>query len=310
MSSSVVSGGDILDRALAIARDAGDRERGLLCVIGPTASGKSDLALAIAERVGGEIVSSDSVQVYRYFDIGSGKPTLEEVARVPHHFIDALEPDETIDAAEWAKRAEVVIEDVRARGRVPIVCGGTFFWVRALVLGLVKAPAANAEIRARHRALVAELGATALHAELLRLDPVSAGRLHPNDVLRVSRALEVQELSGRPMSEWQAEHGFKERRFEATFLGLAHEPQELTERIAARVSRMIERGFIDETRDLLARGFGTSRAMGSVGYAEVRAHLEGVLPREELDAAIVRSTRVFARRQRTWLKNVDVSWLR
>lgn len=285
------------------------RSKELLCVVGPTASGKSDLALAAAERIGGEIVSADSVQIYRGFDIGSGKPTAEELARAPHHLVSTHEPEDAIDAARWARIAGDAIAEVRARGKVPIVCGGTFFWVRALVLGLAPAPPADEAIRARHRAIAAERGRAALHEELRRVDPSSADRLHPNDVVRVSRALEIFELSGRPMSAFHAEHGFKDRRYDAALLGLRHDPAVLTERIAARVDRWLAGGWIEEVEALLAAGHADARAMGSVGYAEVRAFLAGELPREELREAIVRSTRVFARRQRTWLNHADVEWL-
>jgi tRNA dimethylallyltransferase len=299
-----VSAGDPRERAIELAR--GER---LLCIVGPTASGKTDLALHTCEAVGGEIVSADSVQIYRGFDIGSGKATREEIARVPHHLVDTHDPLTPIDAAEWAKLAEAAIEDIRRRGKVPIVCGGTFFWVRALVLGLVEAPAADPDVRARHRAIIDEKGRAALHEALAQVDPASAKRLHPNDVVRVSRALEVYELSGRTMSDWQAAHGFKARRFDAAMIALEHDPAVLTERIGARVDRWLAHGWLDEVRGLLDAGYGEARAMGSVGYAEVRAHLEGQLPREELRDAIVRSTRVFARRQRTWLNHVDVEWL-
>ena len=291
-------------RAIELAR--GSR---LLCVVGPTASGKTELALDVCEAIGGEIVSADSVQIYRGFDMGSGKPTAAENARARHHLVDTHDPLAQVDAAAWAKLAEAAIEDIVARGKVPVVCGGTFFWVRALVLGLVEVPAADAAIRARHRAIVEERGRAALHAELARVDPVSAKRLHPNDAVRVSRALEVFELSGRTMSDWQAEHGFKARRFDAAMVGRKHEPAVLTERIAARVDRWLAQGWLDEVKGLVEAGYGESRAMGSVGYAEVRAHLEGKLPREELRDAVVRATRVYARRQRTWLNHMDVEWL-
>lgn len=298
------------DRQAAVAR-AIERARGgrLLCIVGPTASGKTDLALEVSEHIGGEVVSADSVQIYRGFDIGSGKATPEERARAPHHLIDTHDPLDPIDAAGWAKLAEQAIEDIRSRGKIPVVCGGTFFWVRALVLGLVEAPAADAAIRARHRAIVDEKGRTALHDELAKVDPASAKRLHPNDVVRVSRALEVYELSGKPMSEWQADHGFKARKYDAAMIGIEHDPAVLTERMRMRVRRWLTGGWIDEVRGLLAAGYGEARAMSSVGYAEVRAHLEGKLPLEELEDTIVRSTRVFARRQRTWLNHADVEWL-
>ncbi|HEY8076795.1 MAG TPA: tRNA (adenosine(37)-N6)-dimethylallyltransferase MiaA, partial [Labilithrix sp.] len=233
----------------------------------------------------------------------------EERTRAPHHVIDVVEPTELVDAASYASMAEKAIAEIRARGRVPILCGGTFFWVRALVLGLVDAPAGDASIRARHRTIVDERGRAALHAELARLDPRCAERLHPNDVVRVSRALEVLELSGRTMSEWQESHGFRERRHEAVFVGLGTTPEELGERIARRAEAWLAGGWIDEVRALLDRGFGETRAMGSVGYKEIRAHLAGEIPRESLHSAIVQSTRVFARRQRTWLKHADVEWL-
>jgi tRNA dimethylallyltransferase len=293
-------------RAVALADE--DRRR-LLAIVGPTASGKTDLAIGVCEKIGGEIVSADSVQIYRGFDLGSGKPSAAELARAPHHVIDVLDPLELVDAAAYARMAERAIADVRARGKVPVLCGGTFFWVRALVLGLMEAPPGDAAIRARHRAIVDEQGRGALHAELARVDPASAARLHPNDVVRVSRALEVLELSGKKMSDWHAEHGFRGTRLDAKLVGIAIEPAALGERIARRADAWLAGAWIDEVRALLAAGHRDARAMGSVGYAEIRAYLEGALPRDALRDAIVQSTRIFARRQRTWLKQADVEWL-
>lgn len=296
----------IEQRVVALAEENRDR---LVCIVGPTASGKTDLAIAVAGRIGGEIVSADSVQIYRGFDIGSGKPTAEERSRAPHHVIDVLDPTELVDAAAYARLAEDAIAGIRARGKVPILCGGTYFWVRALVLGLVEAPPGDPEIRARHRALVDDQGRTALHDELGRVDPESALRLHPNDVVRVSRALEIFELSGRKMSEWHAEHGFRQHRMDHVLVAPSTSSDELTERIAARVDKWLAGGWIAEVEQLLARGYGDARAMGSVGYAEVRAFVEGTLARSALRDAIVQSTRIFARRQRTWLKSANVEWL-
>ncbi len=293
-----------IDRVVALAR-----EPRLVCVVGPTASGKTDLAMAVAERVDGEIVSADSVQIYRGFDIGSGKVTAEERARVPHHLVDTHDPMDAIDAATFAELAEAAIVDIRARGKTPIVCGGTFFWVRALVHGLAPAPPADEAIRSRHRGLVASDGREALHAELAKVDPTSAKRLHPNDVVRVSRALEVFELSGKPMSAWQSEHGFRGKRHEAVLVGLDVAPEDLTARITKRVEGWLAGGWIEEVESLLAKGYAEARAMSSVGYAEVQQHLGGELPREALRDAIVQSTRVFVRRQRTWLRSADVKWL-
>ena len=295
---------DAFQRAIALAR-----EPKLLCIVGPTASGKTDLALEVCEAVSGEVISADSVQIYRGFDIGSGKPTAEELTRAPHRLLDAVDPMAPIDAASWARLAEQAIADVRARGKVPIVCGGTFFWVRALVLGLVEAPGGDVRIRERHRALAEAEGRAALHAELAKVDAVSAGRLHPNDLVRVSRALEVFELSGRMMSALHAEHGFRGRRHEATMIGLAHDTDQLTARIAARVERWLAAGWLAEVKGLIDAGFGDTRPMGSVGYAELRAHVRGELPEAALAATIVRATRTFAKRQRTWLQHANVEWL-
>ena len=293
-------------RATALATEKPER---LLCVVGPTASGKTELAIATCERIGGEIVSADSVQIYRGFDIGSGKPTAEERARAPHHLVDVLDPLETADAMTFAGLAEQAIADIRSRGKLPVLCGGTYFWVRALVIGLAKAPSADEAIRSRHRAIVEQRGPRSLHEELARVDPASAERLHPNDVLRVSRALEVHELSGRTMSEHHAEHGFRAHRMDAAMIGVGTTPEVLTERIKARASAWLERGWIEEVRDLVARGYGEARAMASVGYKEAHAHVTGTLPRETLRDAIVQSTRTFARKQRTWLRSAPVEWL-
>lgn len=294
--------------AKARARELARRDE-LLCIVGATASGKTDLAIDVCEAVGGEVVSADSVQIYRGFDIGSGKVTREELARAPHHLVDTHDPLDPIDAADWASLADRAIADIRARNKVPIVCGGTYFWVRALLLGLAPVPAADAAVRERHRIIVEAKGRAALHEELERVDPESAKRLHPNDIVRVGRALEVFELSGRTMSDWQNEHGFKTRRHAANVIALEHDAAALTTRITARVDKMLAGGWIEEVKNLLAAGYGEARPMRAVGYAEVRAFVDGALPRDELAGAIVRSTRVFARRQRTWLNHAEVEWL-
>ncbi|MGK3968216.1 tRNA (adenosine(37)-N6)-dimethylallyltransferase MiaA [Sorangium sp. So ce118] len=279
----------------------------LLVVVGPTASGKTELAIRLAERFDGEVVSADSVQIYRGFDLGSGKPTPSERARAPHHLVDVADPLQAIDAQRFAELAEAAVADIRGRGRVPIVCGGTFLWVKALVFGLSPAPAADAEVRARHRAIADAEGRAALHARLAEIDPESAARLAPNDLVRVSRALEVYERSGRTQSAWHAEHGFRERRHAARLLAVHRDRAELDRRIEARVAAWLEQGWVDEVRSLLARGYGDARAMGSVGYKQVREHLEGRLPAEELAPAIVRATRTFVRRQRTWLRDQAIA---
>jgi tRNA dimethylallyltransferase len=287
--------------------DLGDAE--IAVVVGPTASGKSDLALALAEARGGEIISCDSVQVYRHFDLGSSKPSLADRARVQHHLVDVVDPHQPIDAASFAVRAEEAIADLQQRGKLPIVCGGTFLWVRALLYGLAKAPPGDATVRARHAVWAETEGRSGLHSRLAAIDPESAARLSPNDFKRVSRALEVFEMSGRPLSAWQAEHGFRTPRFRAKLLGIRWSPQDLTLRIAQRTERALAAGWIDEVRRLIELGYRNTRAMGSVGYAQVLAFVEGRLPKEELAPTIDRATKVFARRQRTWLRDQPVTWL-
>jgi tRNA dimethylallyltransferase len=295
----------VVEEALRIARGSDE----LLAIVGPTASGKTALAVALAERLGGEVVSADSVQIYRAFDAGSGKPSATELSRAPHHLVSAIDPLDPMDAAAWAQLASRSIADIRARGRVPIVCGGTFLWIKALLFGLAGAPPASEEIRRRHRAVAERAGCAVLHSQLGDVDAESAARLHPNDFVRVSRALEVYELSGRPLSVWQREHAFASVRHRARLIAVACHGSELTERIRARVAGWLAHGWIEEVEGLLAGGYGAARAMGSVGYAQVRAMLEGTLEREDLAEAIVRSTRVFARRQRTWLSRADIGWL-
>jgi tRNA dimethylallyltransferase len=283
----------------------------LFVVVGPTASGKTELALELAEREKGEIIGADSVQVYRRFTIGTGKPTVSEQARVRHHLIDFLDPLDAIDAARFAELAERAILDIRARGREPILCGGTFLWVRALLFGLSLAPPADPEVRARHRALAEAEGRPALHAALERVDPKSAARLAPNDLVRVSRALEVFELTGTPQSSFHGEHGFRTPRPAASLVGVKREPAELDRRIEARVHAMLAAGWVDEVRALDEEGFGEARAMGSVGYKQIHEALRAGSPLDEpvLADSIRRATRVFARRQRTWLREEKVEWL-
>jgi tRNA dimethylallyltransferase len=280
----------------------------LLVVVGPTATGKTELGIRLAQLFGGEIIGADSVQIYRGYDIGSGKPTAEEQARAVHHLVSVADPLAPIDAQTYADMADQTIADIRQRGRVPIVVGGTYLWVKALVRGLMAAPAASPEIRARHAAFVETSGRAALHAELARVDPESANRLAPNDFVRVSRALEVLEISGKKQSEWFAEHGFQAERHRARFVGVAVSRDEQDVRIRARVERWLAQGWVDEVRDLLTNGQASARAMGCVGYKEVHGFVEGQIRRDELVDTIVRATRVFARRQRTWLRDEPVKY--
>jgi tRNA dimethylallyltransferase len=281
----------------------------LLCVVGPTASRKTELAVLACEQLGGEVIGADSVQVVRWFDIGSGKPTPEECARARHHLVGVLDPHEPVDAARFAAMADEAILEVRGRGRVPVVCGGSFLWVRALVYGLAKAPGASAEFRAGFRREVAALGREALHARLAKVDPVAAALHPPADLVRVERALEVHALTGRTLTSLHAEHREQAPRHRARFVGVAWEPALLEKRIRERAARWLGQGWIEEVRQLVAQGYRDTRAMGSVGYRQVLQHVQGELELGELEAAVVRATKVFARRQRTWLRDAPVTWV-
>lgn len=298
-------------RVVSVLKLHEERPNALLAFVGPTGSGKTELAMRFCEKIDGEIVSVDSVQVYRGFDIGSGKPTREEQARVRHHLVDVADPLEALDAARFADMAHATISEIQSRGKIPVLCGGTFLWMKALLFGLVEAAAADENIRARHREEVEKHGRAALHERLKRIDPEAAERLHENDVVRVSRALEVHELTGKTLTEAQRGHGFSEARLDARLVAIARSPEELTARIRSRVVHWLENGWIEETEALRARGFSEARAMKTVGYLEIARFLDGGLPREELADTIVRRTRVFARRQRTWLNRpgAPLTWL-
>ncbi len=281
----------------------------LLC--GPTASGKSDWALAMAERWPVEIISVDSTQVYRGFDIGSAKPDKALRERVPHHLLDLRDPQETYSAGEFVADALAAIAAVRGRGALPVLVGGTMLYFNALVRGLARLPQADPKIRAAIDARAAMLGWPALHTELQGIDPEAAARIHPNDPQRIQRALEVFELSGRTISAWQRdtrpEHGLRWSRWALVPADRAA----LHARIAARYAQMLDAGLLTEVQRLLALPGLEARSpsMRAVGYRQLAAHLAGQC---SLDAAVeqaVAATRQLAKRQLTWI-NADPLWRR
>lgn len=281
----------------------------LVVVVGPTASGKSALAMQIASRLGGEIIGADSVQIYRHFDLGSGKPSVEDRARVTHHLVDCVDPLEPFDAARFVTLADAAIAMVRARGAIPVLCGGTFLWIKALLYGLAPMPGADPAVRAEHEALARAEGRAALHQRLRDVDPVAAARLAPNDLVRVSRALEVHALTGKTLTAWHAEHQFRGERHPARLYGVGRERAELDARIRARTRAWLEEGWVDEVRSLSSRGYERARAMDAVGFKQVRDHLRGEIAADDLEDTIVRATRTFTRRQRTWLRDQPITWL-
>jgi len=277
----------------------------IACLVGPTASGKTALALELADRLVGEIVSADSRQIFRGLDVGTAKPTPAERACVPHHCLDLVDPGESFDVARFRTAAVAAIADIAARGRVPLVVGGTGLYVRALLRGLCPAPPRAPALRAELAAAVAAEGSAALHRRLAALDPAAAARVAPRDTVRIVRALEVALATGIPLSRWQAEHGFAERPYDALVIGLARPTAELDARIAARANAMVAAGFLDEVRALAARGV----VVDAVGYREMLACVDGRTDVATAVAATVRATRRFAKRQRTWFRREpDVAW--
>jgi tRNA dimethylallyltransferase len=275
----------------------------LVVLAGPTASGKSALALALAERLGGEIVSADSQQVYQGFDIGTAKPSSEELARVPHHLVSIIDGRERrMDAARYAALADVAISAICARGKVPIVVGGTGLYLRTLLHGVVPGPGRDDLFRARLAARVAEGGWEAAHQELARVDPTSAARLSVNDHVRLERALEIHHLTGQPASALRAAHAFAADRY--AFLGFTLCPprEALFDRIDRRTRSMFDAGLLEETAALVEAGYDDAPPMASIGYAQARAVLAGAFTREAAIADAAQATRKYAKRQLTWFK--------
>lgn len=280
-----------------------DETPSVLVIAGPTATGKTRAALELAARFDGELIGADSVQVYRGFDIGSAKPTRAELGELVHHLIDVVDPDEDIDAAAYSKLADEAIEATVARRRLPIVVGGTGLWLRALLRGLVDVPPVDPKVRARLESAAATEGAPALHGRLAAVDPATAESVHPNDALRIIRALEVYEQTGTPLGELRAAHALGEPRYRSVFVVLDTDRDQHARLIEDRAQGMIEAGWIDEVRELRRTWGDDVRPFRSVGYREVLAHLRDGIPLDQTVRLIQKSTRTYARRQRTWFKS-------
>ncbi|MDY0004647.1 MAG: tRNA (adenosine(37)-N6)-dimethylallyltransferase MiaA [Polyangia bacterium] len=284
----------------------------LLVICGPTATGKTEAAIRISGELGGEIVSADAVQIYKGLDIGSAKPTAEERAAAPHHLLDIVEPTEVFSAARYVQEADRAIADIRGRGLLPVVTGGCGLYIRALLYGLCPAPPANPALRAALLAEEEQLGAGHLHRRLAAVDPIAAARLHPSDLVRVVRALEVQTLTGVPISERQASHGFENPRYEALIWGIDPGREVLHTRIEARVGDMVAHGLVEEVRGLLERGLAPGcPGLQTPGYREIVTHLEGLIELPEAIRLIGQAHRRYARRQRTWFRKTrGIIWHR
>ena len=272
----------------------------ILVIAGCTATGKSGVAMKLASELHGEIVNADSVQVVRGFDIGSAKPSLEDRHQVPHHVVDVIDPHEHMDAMGFAARADRAIEVVHGRGHVPIVVGGTGLWIRALLRGLVGLPPVDAVLRKRITDEVAHDGAPAQHARLREVDPIAAAAIHENDAVRIVRALEVFEQLGEPLGKLRLLHGKGAPRYKALFAVLDSPREVLYGRIVERADGMIERGWVAEVRSLVERVGPEVRALRSVGYRQMLMHVRDGLPLEEARRQIIKATKRYAHRQRTW----------
>ncbi|MET3119801.1 tRNA dimethylallyltransferase [Undibacterium sp. GrIS 1.8] len=279
----------------------------VIAIMGPTASGKTAAALEIARHIPSEIISVDSALVFREMDIGTAKPSAAELASVPHHLINIIDPSEAYSVAQFLTDTKRLVEDIHARGKLPLLVGGTMMYFKALVNGLDDLPAANPAIRAELDAEAARDGTPALHARLAALDPITAARLKPNDTQRIQRALEIIALTGQAMSSLLALQPKSEMPFD--MLSLSLEPSDravLHQRIARRFDIMLEQGFLDEVRALRQRGDlnPDMTSMRCVGYRQAWEHLDGIIDYPELHERGIIATRQLAKRQLTWLRSI------
>ena len=284
----------------------------LLVIVGPTAVGKTAFCVLLGQRLKAEIVSADSMQVYRGMDIGTAKPTEPERGGVPHHCLDLVDPKEAFNVADYRRHALAAIEDIHRRGRLPILSGGTGLYVRAVVDDfLFPDRGADWELRRRLEEEAQRLGRAALHARLAQVDPETAARLHPNDLRRVVRALEVYERTGRPLSAHLREARARESRFDLLIFGLTRPREELYERINRRVEEQIRQGLVAEVEALMRQGLDEGDvAMQGLGYKEIIAYLKGRCSLERAVAVLQRDTRHYARRQLIWFKaDPRIRWL-
>lgn len=272
--------------------------------MGPTASGKTETAVEIASATGAVVVNADSLQVYRHFNIGSAKPTQEQMRGVPHFLIDVVDPDREFNAGIYMRLAlDRIGRLLRDRKKI-VVAGGTFLYVKALLSGLVEEAGVDREFRDSLARSRERDGTESLHRELLSVDPDAAARIGPRDYVRIERALEVNHVTGRPISEHQRLHGFSDERFRALKIGLQTDREALGESIGARVDRMVDRGLVEEVRGIREMGYGTDlKPMKAIGYKQINEFLDGRLGFAEAVEVMKRDTRRFAKRQLTWLRS-------
>ncbi len=282
----------------------------LFVVLGPTAVGKSAVGIDIAKRLGGEIINADSLQVYKYLNIGTAKPSSKDLHEVSHHLINIVNPDEDFNAGMFRSRAASTIKNLHEANNNIILVGGTYLYVKVLLSGLIEGLPANMEIRENIKKLRAIFGLPYVYDRLLLLDPEAASRIHPNDYVRAERALEVNYLTGQKMSELQAVHSFQDQDYEYFKIGISLDRETLKERIDKRVDIMIEEGLVEEVKKLREMGYHNNlKPMQSIGYKEINQFLDGEIHLDEAVELIKRDTKRFAKRQMTWLKkDNEINW--
>jgi tRNA dimethylallyltransferase len=282
----------------------------VVIVLGPTAVGKSDLVFELAGELSAEIINADSQLVYRGMDIGTAKPSKEQRDRIRHHLIDVVDPDDEFNVGRFRALATACIHDMRERHKQPLVCGGTGLYLKALTRGLFLGPAQSPQIREVLHSEFRRNGLGALYQRLEQIDPAATSWIHPHDGQRIVRALEVYELTGKPISEWQKEHSFSERPFQTLKVGLLRERGELYERVNQRCERMIEAGLVEEVKSLLDKGYGLDlKPLQSVGYKQVGLFLTGRMGFADAVFLMKRDTRRLAKRQLTWFRgDNEIQW--
>ena len=299
----------IKDTNMTIASN--QKQPKLIIICGPTGIGKTATAIEIAEAFNGEIIGADSMQIYRYMDVGTAKPTIAEQQQVAHHMIDIIDPDEHFDAVQYAGMARAKVTHLYHQGIVPLVAGGTGLYIKSLLHGMFQSEPIDAEARGRLKKEADEHGTDFLYQRLKQCDPVTAQRLHPNDSYRIMRALETFEATGKPISQYQNTHAFSGQPFDALKIGLNMDRALLYERINERVDAMIAAGFVDEVKKLLNMGYPPAlKSMQSIGYRHMVDYLEGRFTREECVRTLKRDHRRYAKRQLTWFGADDeIVWM-
>ncbi|MEE8400478.1 MAG: tRNA (adenosine(37)-N6)-dimethylallyltransferase MiaA [Desulfobacterales bacterium] len=287
-----------------------DRPR-IIVICGPTGLGKTAVAVTLAEAFHAEIISADSMQIYRHMTIGTAKPTPLEQAGAPHHMIDIVDPDQSFDAAQYARMARAIVVDLHGKGRSVLVVGGTGLYIKALVHGLFQAEPPDPHIRQRLKEEVETIGMDVLYRRLVADDPAAAGKIHANDQFRIIRALEVREATGQPISDLHQAHGFVDEPFAVLKIGLHMERDALYDRINRRVDAMIDKGLLAEVQGLLTMGYSADlKSMQSIGYRHMAAFIQGHLSWDEAVRTLKRDTRRYAKRQLTWFnKDPGLLWM-